>query len=311
MYNVFKLNSFLIRSCILSIILSVSYIAGYGQTHNQFNKNQAFWSELNISGRIKNKWSYQVDYQFRRQGRSDKVKQAYAAGGISDGNANSGIFTYPSQQVFRPWIAYQASEKLKLSLSPLGWWGTWTPNAAGGLNFQPEFRITTQAIYTHTLGRVTINQRMRYEFRFFGKNLPTDQVDSKDFYQNLTDATTRTGRFRYMIRSYIPLNRKKLEPGTVYLNLYDEALIGVGHNVKPERVFDQNRLFAGVGYKFSPQFRVEAGYLNQLIPRGQSGDKRNFDMNHVFQVFIVIDDFNSFFHKKEKSADPKLMADPD
>lgn len=45
--------------------------------------------------------------------------------------------------------------------------------------------------------------------------------------------------------------------------------------------FDQNRLFAGLAYKMSPQSLIEVGYLNQYVNR------RNEDaMNHVLSTTI-------------------------
>ena len=103
-----------------------------------------------------------------------------------------------------------------------------------------------------------------------------------------------------MAKAIIPLNRAKMEPGTLYTNIYDEVFVGIGHNTKPERVFDQNRLFLGLGYKFNPAFRLEAGYLNQAIPRGKVGTTHNLDMNHVLSIFVIVDDVSLLFRKKEQ-----------
>ena len=61
-----------LRVCWLGIAFFYSQIA-LGQTN--VNQNRAFWTEVNIGGKIKGKFSYQLDYQFRRQGESDKIKQ--------------------------------------------------------------------------------------------------------------------------------------------------------------------------------------------------------------------------------------------
>jgi hypothetical protein len=286
--------AFLRRLSLVSILCGCSLVA-WAQT--AINQNRAFWLEANIGGKIKGKFSYQLDYQFRRQGESDKVKLLRGNQSTTGSHSeSSSLFTYPYQQVVRPWVHYQLSSKLRLSLSPLGWWGTWSPNASGGLNFQPEFRVTAQLTYTKPVGRVSFTSRTRYEFRFFGLDLPTDSPDNP--YTGLTSYHTRKARFRHMARVLVPLNRAKMETGTIYANIYDEVFIGIGHNTKPERVFDQNRAFLGLGYKFSPAFRLEAGYLNQIIPRGHVGTTRNVDINHVLSMFIIVDDLGSLLKKK-------------
>lgn len=263
------------------------------------NTNNAYWSELNLTGKIKGKFLYQLDYQFRMQGESDRLRSQLnnERPGLGDeAHGTYNIFAYPFQQVVRPWVHYQMHERVRLSWSPLGWWGTWYPTGVNSVNFQPEFRSTLMLTLTQPLGRVIITQRYRYEFRFFGKELPTDGSAGNDFYDHMTGPENRRGRLRYMARAVIPFNNPKLEPKTYYLNVYDEVFVGIGHNVKPERIFDQNRFFMGLGYKFNPALRVELGYLNQLVPKGPTTD-----MNHVLQLFVLVDDFNSFFRKKDQS----------
>ena len=48
---------------------------------------------------------------------------------------------------------------------------------------------------------------------------------------------------------------------TPYVAIYDEIFVGFGKNVN-ENVFDQNRLGIVIGYNFSPNFKIEAGFLN-------------------------------------------------
>ena len=54
-------------------------------------------------------------------------------------------------------------------------------------------------------------------------------------------------------------------------------MIGFGENVAAN-VFDQNRIGLLIGYRKSSYFKVEAGYLNQLLQFG-----RLVDEEHVFQ----------------------------
>jgi hypothetical protein len=288
-------SDFLFKTFAVGLLL-LCFLPTFGQSPRTLNVNHAFWTEINLGGKIKGKYGYQLDYQFRSQGESDKIRDQEMSLPSASQDGSHGkynIFAFPYQQVVRPWVTYQANDKIKVSVSPFGWWGTWTPTGTNSLNFQPEFRSTIQVALSQPMGRVNITQRYRYEFRFFGKELPTDGTKGDDYYAGMADSGSRKGRFRYMLRAIIPLNHQKMEPKTYYINVYNELMIGIGHNVKPERIFDQNRAFLALGYKFSPAFRVELGYLNQYVPKGATSD-----MNNVVQMFIIVDDLNSFFKRK-------------
>lgn len=47
-----------------------------------------------------------------------------------------------------------------------------------------------------------------------------------------------------------------------------------------ENIFDQNRLVIVLGYKFTNAFRIEAGYLNQIVQLGREVDNRNVFQNN-------------------------------
>src|SRR5690242_10642652 len=89
-----------------------------------YTTRKSFWTELNIGGAISkdSRWQYQIDYQYRRA-----ADASYIQGG-STGN----IFKDPYQQVFRPWVHYWVKPgAIRFSLSPLGYWITWTPSEEG------------------------------------------------------------------------------------------------------------------------------------------------------------------------------------
>jgi hypothetical protein len=99
---------------------------------------------------------------------------------------------------------------------------------------------------------------------------------------------------RYMIRVQTSILKNKLN-NKAYFAAYDEIFIGFGRNVK-KNIFDQNRIGLVLGYQFSTNFKIEAGYLNQIIQFG-----RQIDQQEIFQHnngLIVNTYFN--FDKKEK-----------
>ena len=92
-----------------------------------------------------------------------------------------------------------------------------------------------------------------------------------------------------MYRLQMPIVKKEIEDKTPYAAIYDELFIGFGKNVN-ENVFDQNRLGILLGYRFNKKFRVEGGFLQQIVQLGREVNNRN-----VFQYNngIIL---NSYFN---------------
>ena len=67
-------------------------------------------------------------------------------------------------------------------------------------------------------------------------------------------------RFRYFLSVNKPLNKKAMEKNAVYLSAYDEIFLNF-----QSPVFDQNRLYGGVGYCFNNNLRVETGFMAQMF----------------------------------------------
>ncbi len=105
-----------------------------------------------------------------------------------------------------------------------------------------EHRIWEQFILTNKIGRVKFEHRYRLEQRFVNKK-----------FKN---------RFRYRIMLFIPLNKPKIEKGSVFLGVYDEVFI----NAK-ETFFDRNRLYGGLGYQLNKNVNIQTGLLHQQLNR--------------------------------------------
>lgn len=104
-----------------------------------------------------------------------------------------------------------------------------------------EHRIFEQFTTRQNIGIVAIQHRYRFEQRF---------IDS-DFRL----------RFRYFLSLNIPLNNTEIKDKTLYLSTYNEIFLNTTENQ-----FDRNRLYCGLGYRFSPVTRIEIGYMNQFLP---------------------------------------------
>lgn len=124
----------------------------------------------------------------------------------------------------------------------------------------PENRLTEQISWGETKGRLNFSHRFRLEQRWLGK------INQKAAVKDIT-GWNYLNRLRYMGKVSIPVNKKTMDANTLYAAVFDEVFVGFGKNVG-QNVFDQNRLFAGAGYKFSSQISIEAGYLSQIVQQG-------------------------------------------
>tara|TARA_B100001063_G_C16724100_1_gene535282 strand:+ start:825 stop:1532 length:708 start_codon:yes stop_codon:yes gene_type:complete len=101
-----------------------------------------------------------------------------------------------------------------------------------------EHRIWQQLLTTNNIGRVKFEHRYRLEERFA-------ETDFKI-------------RFRYRLMLFVPLNRPKIETGTIYLGVYDEIFIN-----DKATFFDRNRLYGGLGYQHADNIHFQVGVLRQ------------------------------------------------
>jgi hypothetical protein len=101
-----------------------------------------------------------------------------------------------------------------------------------------EHRIYQQFITRQAFGRITMQHRYRFEQRFV----------QDDFRL----------RLRYFLALNIALNQTQMTDKTVYLSLYNEIFLNT-----EQTFFDRNRLYGGIGYRFSPNIRTEIGLMNQ------------------------------------------------
>lgn len=101
-----------------------------------------------------------------------------------------------------------------------------------------EHRIYQQFIKKQMFREVSFQHRFRFEQRFFEDDLKL--------------------RLRYFLSVNIPLNRKQIGDKTLYLSGYNEIFLN-----SENTFFDRNRLYGGLGYRFSKFVRTEVGLMNQ------------------------------------------------
>jgi hypothetical protein len=190
---------------------------------------------------INDKWFIMTDIQTRSSKDLQHVENFLARSTIS--------YKVTSDQVAGIGYAYQ---------------GTWE-NKNGKKNFALEHRIFEQYNFDVKLHNLKIANRLRLEQRFLQQN------ESFNFAQ----------RFRYFLRTQIPLkDHKPFERGT-YAALQNEVFVNVQNKeITNNHFFDQNRAYAGFGYRFNKALDIEAGYLYRYLL------KANKEHHHILQVMI-------------------------
>lgn len=129
-----------------------------------------------------------------------------------------------------------------------------------------ESRMYQEALLPQQLGeRFYLTHRFRYEQRF---------VENQDF---------RT-RWRYNLLLNIPLNQKNLQPGAIYLALYNELFINGQRDIGNGRtveIFDRNRAYGAIGYSLIKGLRIQAGWMKQTTDTW-SKQQAQLSMHHTF-----------------------------
>lgn len=162
------------------------------------------------------------------------------------------------QLIVRPSVSYALSKQSSIAL---GYAYVETDTAQGT---SKEDRLWQQYSYQSKWNEFSFSSRTRLEQRVL----------------DISDGTSH--RLRQMLRASHPIAPESqwhtLAWNEVFINLNDTTWAG-GSGL------NQNRLFAGVQWRYSEKSRLEVGYLNQIINIG--GDREN-QMNHVLASTVFL-----------------------
>jgi Protein of unknown function (DUF2490) len=129
-----------------------------------------------------------------------------------------------------------------------------------------EHRIFQMLQLAHKESRFEFSHRFMLEQRFVG-SYSKAELENEDVYKLLH-------RMRYLFRVQMPLRGTEIIDKTPYIACYNEVFIGFGKNVNAN-VFDQNRIGVLLGYRLNNTFRLEGGYLNQIVQFGRLINSQN------------------------------------
>jgi len=242
--------------------LVISNLDIFSQNQEIFN-HSVFWSKTEVNEIFfeegkQEAWGAGLDFVYRR-------KNEMGEGSMFDARLRESI---------RPWVHYQFSPYVRLSVSPIGM--MFTDDYKGkesDFNRLPyrELRSTIQ-LFHHIKqldDKIMHTWRYRWEFR----NQENANTEEWRFFQRF--------RIRYRLR-WVFDGDNFYENNMWYLAGSSELGINVGNNVTYK--FNQNRIYLGIGHRFFNAARLELRYLDRFRVRGGSG----FEYDHGRGIMLGI-----------------------
>ncbi|MBT2560011.1 DUF2490 domain-containing protein [Pedobacter sp. ISL-68] len=230
------------KKIVLSAVVLI--IMASGKLYAQTQHQNSGWFMFLNNTKFNDKWGLQFDVQLR----------------------SADDWGYLRNTLVRPALQYFINNKHNVALGYL-WQTTHTESAESPDLTLHEHRIFEQYIYSHKIKSVFASHRFRVEQRFIGRT-------GEDVFSQ---------RFRYFFRLVQPL--QKTQPTFTkgpFVALQNEVFLNLQNKDKiNSSVFDQNRLYLAAGYRFSKQFDLEAGYMNQA-----THGVLNNTVNNIIQLAV-------------------------
>lgn len=222
-----QVNTFLKFRLFFLLVLSTFFLlpAVFAQLPpKQVNEQVQFWTSLNTTARISERWSVIADIHIRR----------------------NNFMQDPSFYLIRGAGQYAIKPNFTVAAGYAHMWIA--PSRADWQAFVNENRLYQQAIFVTAIGKVNLVQRIRNEQRW--QQIVIDDKPSGKW--RFTD------RIRYLISATIPISKNPYMPKPVISN---ELLVHFGKPVW-YNPFDQNRLFVGIRQQISKPLSFDFGYMN-------------------------------------------------
>ena len=258
----------------------------YSQTLSKVDQSNA-WVFYTGNHKLSEKFALHTEYQFRR----------------SEG------LSKPMQNQIRLGIDYALTKQNSVSLgwsyietSPYGEFADEVPAKYNNFKFN-EQRIWEQFIIKHEhQGRFHYDSRFRLEQRWIASvaNFGTAADPVYLRYDDPNDGSWRyRNRARYRFRVQVPLSKPEMKDNTLFFVAADEIFANFGKHVAAN-IFDQNRLYLALGWRFTKDSNIQLGYMNQFVEKGDGVHKEN---NHTLQVALTHNiDFTKIFKKEAKET---------
>lgn len=222
----------------------------WGQAPKVVQTEQQTWLGYFSQIRFSQRWGLWVDAHFR-------LKDDFVGA--------------PAQAIVRPGLTYYVSDDVRLTAAYA--YVHHFPGEGHENIYQPEHRPWQQVQWFIRGKNARLMNWVRLEERFRRKILNDNE---------LADGYRFNWRVRYNTALFIPLTRKKFQPGGLSFLLNDEIFLNFGKNIT-YNIFDQNRLFAGLVWQVTAHTQLHAGYMN-LYQQQAAGNV--FKNQHTIRLFV-------------------------
>jgi hypothetical protein len=210
-----------------------------------WDTNHNIWLTYSSDARLVGRWGLHTEFQYRR------------TNGLSD----------PMQYFYRAGVNYYLPKGVMVTVG-----GAYLLSLPYGdypdLGRTFERRIYQLVSLGQQFGRLSVTHRFIQDQRWI-----REEDGDRYLFEN---------RSRYRAQLKLALTKPDLGPGTLYALASDEIFMSYGQNVQAN-IFNQNRLYAGIGFQFTDALAVEASYLNQIV---QHDDGVVFERNHAGQLSL-------------------------
>lgn len=193
------------------------------QTKKEINNQFQFWTSLNVTMRITDRWGVIGDFHIKR---NNFIKD-------------------PSFYFLRLGAVYWLDNKFSFAGGIAGLW--LATELEVGTRFAFEQRLFEQALWRSRIRRVVFLQRIRIEQRW-SELLNEDGSVNRILFSN---------RFRFLFSGTIKVFNNDDFPKLI---ISDEILFQFGDEII-YNTFDQNRFFVGINYRFNKNWTFDFGYM--------------------------------------------------
>ena len=212
---------FLFLSCGLHVI---------SQNRITNTSNNGWYSYLG-NHRIAEKFLIHTEYQWRR----------------------ADIVSTWQQSLKRVGLEYKITDNV-LVANGYAYIATWPYGNQPALYTYGEHRLWQQLVVNQKIGRFYINHRYRMEERW----LQNKVINKHQEYEHAYFVYRNRARYRFMLT--IPITHKELTNNSLFITVNNEAFVSFGKNVA-KNIFDQNRLYGGIGLWVNNKTNVQVGYM--------------------------------------------------
>ncbi|MBB3697764.1 DUF2490 domain-containing protein [Flammeovirga yaeyamensis] len=244
----------------LFILLSISSFSLFAQEGPEVNLEETgLWEGVYIKVRFSEKFGYYGEHHYRSRNAID--------------NVNSFVGR-PRQIYNRAGLNIFFNDYFEAVIGPT-YVVNYTPEPGNDEEYEPftnEFRIWHQWLFKMpAMGRVKMYHQFRFEHRWKRKN----DIGAEYDYTN---------RYRYKVFAYIPVNKPKIEKGSIFVSPSAEIFMHSGESIA-YNPFEDFRTYNGVGYVINNSFTLFAGHMWTI---GQKTSGYQYRTSHIFRINVFI-----------------------